>query len=127
VRGTEPDGPFEIRADLVVGCDGRHSTVRAAAGLAGRGRRRADRRALVPDLAATVGNRRQSLARTGRHIVVTIDRGDYWQCAFVIPKGGADALPPQAIDVLRGRCPKGPRRRCASRIADLRPGTTSSC
>ena len=34
VRGTSPDGDFEIRADLTVGCDGRHSTVRAGAGLA---------------------------------------------------------------------------------------------
>ena len=24
--------------------------------------------------------------------LVTIDRGDYWQCAYVIPKGGADQL-----------------------------------
>src|SRR5262249_27446957 len=34
VRGTAPDGPFAIRADLVVGADGRHSVVRARAGLA---------------------------------------------------------------------------------------------
>ena len=47
VRGSSPEGEFEIRADCTIGCDGRHSTVRAAAGLRGRGRRRADRRALV--------------------------------------------------------------------------------
>ena len=33
VRATTPDGSLEVRADLVVGCDGRHSTVRERAGL----------------------------------------------------------------------------------------------
>src|SRR2546429_2041168 len=33
VRATAPDGPLQIRADLVVGADGRDSAVRAAAGL----------------------------------------------------------------------------------------------
>jgi len=119
VRGTEPGGPFEIRADLVVGCDGRHSTVRAAAGLA------------VEDVGAPIdvlwfritrdpSETDQSLARIGPgHIVVTIDRGDYWQCAFVIPKGGADALRSQAIDVLREQVVKAAPP-LASRIADLR-------
>lgn len=119
VRGSEPGGTFEIRADLVVGCDGRHSTVRAAAGLA------------VEDVAAPIdvlwfrisrdpSETDQSLARIGPgHIVVTIDRGDYWQCAFVIPKGGADALRAQAIGVLRDQVVKAAQP-LASRIADLR-------
>ena len=33
VRADTPDGPIEIKADLTVGCDGRHSTVRSRAGL----------------------------------------------------------------------------------------------
>ncbi|MEO6743391.1 MAG: FAD-dependent oxidoreductase [Caldimonas sp.] len=119
VRGSEPGGTFEIRADLVVGCDGRHSTVRAAAGLA------------VEDVAAPIDvlwfrisrdptETDQSLARIGPgHIVVTIDRGDYWQCAFVIPKGGADALRAQPIGVLRDQVVKAAQP-LASRIADLR-------
>jgi 2-polyprenyl-6-methoxyphenol hydroxylase-like FAD-dependent oxidoreductase len=103
VRGDAPDGAFEIRADCSIGCDGRQSTVRAAAGLA------------VEDVGApidvlwfrvkrdtTTGD--SSLARIGPgRIVVTIDRGDYWQCAFVIPKGGAEALQREAIDVFRAR------------------------
>ena len=118
VRGTEPGGAFEIRADLVVGCDGRHSTVRAAAGLT------------VEDVAAPIdvlwfrisrdpSETDQSLARIGPgHIVVTIDRGDYWQCAFVIPKGGADALRAQDIGVLREQVVKAAQPP-ASRIGDL--------
>jgi len=119
VRGKEPRGEFEIRADLVVGCDGRHSTVRAAAGLS------------VEDVGAPIdvlwfrisrdpAETDQSLARIGPgHIVVTIDRGDYWQCAFVIPKGGADALRAQDIGVLRAQVVKAAPP-LASRIADLR-------
>ena len=88
VRATTPDGPLEIRADLTVGCDGRHSTVRARAGMR------------VEDLGAPMdvlwfrlpkkaGDPDESMGRfeAGR-IVVLIDRGDYWQCAFLISKGG---------------------------------------
>jgi 2-polyprenyl-6-methoxyphenol hydroxylase-like FAD-dependent oxidoreductase len=99
VRGRSPEGEFEIRADCTIGCDGRHSTVRAAAGLA------------VEDLGAPIdvfwfrvgrdpGNEDSALARVAPgHFVVTLDRGDYWQCAFVIPKGGAAALQKQDIAV----------------------------
>ena len=119
VRGTGPDGPFEIRAALTVGCDGRQSTVRAGAGLA------------VEDVGAPIdvlwfrigrdpADTDNSLARIGPgHIVVTIDRGDYWQCAFVIPKGGADALRAQSIDILREQVMKAAPP-LASRIADVR-------
>ncbi len=48
VRATTPDGPLEVRADLTVGCDGRHSTVRERAGLRGQDLRLADRRVVVP-------------------------------------------------------------------------------
>jgi 2-polyprenyl-6-methoxyphenol hydroxylase-like FAD-dependent oxidoreductase len=119
VRGTAPDGPFEIRAALTVGCDGRQSTVRAGAGLA------------VEDIGAPIdvlwfrigrdpADTDNSLARIGPgHIVVTIDRGDYWQCAFVIPKGGADALRAQRIEVLREQVMQAAPP-LASRIADIR-------
>ena len=101
VRGRSPEGEFEIRADCTIGCDGRHSTVRAAAGLA------------VEDVGAPIdvlwfragrdpGNEDAALARVAPgHFVVTLDRGDYWQCAFVIPKGGAEALQRQPIEVFR--------------------------
>jgi 2-polyprenyl-6-methoxyphenol hydroxylase-like FAD-dependent oxidoreductase len=103
VRGRSPEGEFELGADCTVGCDGRHSTVRAAAGLA------------VEDVGAPIdvlwfrvgrdpGNEDAALARVAPgHFVVTIDRGDYWQCAFVIPKGGAEALQRQPIEVFRAQ------------------------
>lgn len=101
VQGRRPEDAFEIRAPLTIGCDGRHSTVRAAAGLA------------VEDVGAPIdvlwfrvardpATHDSSLARVvpGR-FMVTIDRGDYWQCAFVVPKGGAEALQRQDIAVFR--------------------------
>jgi 2-polyprenyl-6-methoxyphenol hydroxylase-like FAD-dependent oxidoreductase len=103
VRGTSPDGDFEVRAELSVGCDGRHSTVRAGAGLA------------VEDLGAPIdvlwfrvgrdpAELDNSLARIAPgHFVVTIDRGDYWQCAFVIAKGGAAALQQRPIAEFRAQ------------------------
>jgi 2-polyprenyl-6-methoxyphenol hydroxylase-like FAD-dependent oxidoreductase len=86
VRADTPDGALEIRAPLVVGCDGRHSLVRQKAGLA------------VENLGAPMdvlwfGMRRKSddptdvmgLFEAG-HIFIMINRGDYWQCGYVIPK-----------------------------------------
>jgi 2-polyprenyl-6-methoxyphenol hydroxylase-like FAD-dependent oxidoreductase len=92
VRAATPEGELEVRADLVVGADGRHSTVRERAGLE------------ILDLGAPMDvlwmrlSRRphdpgQTLGRfdAGR-IFVMLNRDDYWQCAFVIPKGGYDAV-----------------------------------
>ena len=83
-------GALEIRADLVVGADGRHSTVRERAGFK------------VDDLGAPMDVLWMRLPRrpddraeafghvdAGR-IFIMLDRGDYWQCAYVIPKGSAE-------------------------------------
>lgn len=90
VRASTPDGLLEIRADLTVGADGRHSTVRQSAGLE------------VIDLGAPMdvmwmrlSRRENDPGQTFGHVergkmMVMLDREDYWQCAFVIPKGTAD-------------------------------------
>jgi 2-polyprenyl-6-methoxyphenol hydroxylase-like FAD-dependent oxidoreductase len=101
VRATTPDGPLEIRADVVVGADGRHSTVRKRAGLT------------VQDFGAPIDVLWMRLPKApadqgsvlgyfdaGR-IFITLDRGEYWQCALVIPKGGFDALRARDVQVLR--------------------------
>src|SRR5207237_1119244 len=87
VRAQAPDGPVEIRADLTVGCDGRHSTVRERAHL------RVENLGAPMDvlwfrLPKKSNDPEQSMGRfeAGR-IVVLLNRGDYWQCAFLIPKG----------------------------------------
>jgi 2-polyprenyl-6-methoxyphenol hydroxylase-like FAD-dependent oxidoreductase len=103
VRATIEGRPREIRADLVVGADGRHSTVRAGAGLP------------VEVLGAPmdvlwfrVSHKPSDVAETmGRFdrgsILVMLDRGDYWQCAYVIAKGSAEALKAAGIEKFRAR------------------------
>jgi len=81
-----------VRADLVVGADGRHSTVRAKAEL-----ETFDLGAPMDVLWMRLSRRptdpEQTLGRidAGR-IFVMLNRGDYWQCAFVIPKGGFERV-----------------------------------
>jgi 2-polyprenyl-6-methoxyphenol hydroxylase-like FAD-dependent oxidoreductase len=98
VRGEGRGGPFELRADCTVGCDGRHSIVRAAAGL-GVEVVGAPSDVLGCRVARDPAALDASLARIrAGHFIVTIDRGDYWQCAYVIPKGGAEALQKRGIE-----------------------------
>jgi 2-polyprenyl-6-methoxyphenol hydroxylase-like FAD-dependent oxidoreductase len=92
VRAKTPEGMVDIAADLTVACDGRHSTVRERAGLH------------VEEIGAPMdvlwfragkapGETEKIFARVDPgKMMVTFDRGDYWQCAYVIPKGGFDAL-----------------------------------
>ncbi|MCB1487781.1 MAG: FAD-dependent oxidoreductase [Bauldia sp.] len=101
VRATGPDGAVEARAPLVAGTDGRHSTTRERAGfeveslgapmdvLWMRLPRKADE-ADEPALIAAAGR-----------ILVLINRGDYWQCAYVIPKGGYDDLKAKGLAAFR--------------------------
>jgi 2-polyprenyl-6-methoxyphenol hydroxylase-like FAD-dependent oxidoreductase len=101
VRASGPNGPVEVRADLVVAADGRHSVLRERAGLE------------VRDLGAPIDVLWMRLSRheddptallgyfdAGR-LFVTLNRGDYWQCALVIPKGGYDAVRARGLDALR--------------------------
>ncbi|HEY1260703.1 MAG TPA: FAD-dependent oxidoreductase [Stellaceae bacterium] len=96
-----PEGELLVHADLVVGADGRHSTVREKAGLEG-----VDFGAPMDVLWMRLSRRAtdpgQILGRAdGGRFLVTLDRGDYWQCAFVIPKGGFDELKSRGLSVFR--------------------------
>jgi 2-polyprenyl-6-methoxyphenol hydroxylase-like FAD-dependent oxidoreductase len=101
VTAKTPEGPLQIRADLVVGADGRHSTVRSKAGLPLKNYGVPIdvlwmRLSKNPDDALTTLGRIAAGA-----ILVTLDRGDYWQCAFVIPKGEAEKLRMRGLDAFR--------------------------
>jgi 2-polyprenyl-6-methoxyphenol hydroxylase-like FAD-dependent oxidoreductase len=103
VRATAPDGDLEIRASLVVGCDGRHSTVRERAGFAVE-----DIGAPIDVLWFRVSRRPDDTEDTGGHIeagkmMVMLNRGDYWQCAYVIPKGGIEAVQREGLAKFRER------------------------
>ncbi|MCC8952580.1 FAD-dependent oxidoreductase [Bradyrhizobium sp. Pear77] len=106
VHVKTPDGPIEIEADLTIGCDGRHSIVRERAGLD-----LEEIGAPMDVLWFRVGRRRDETENLFARIdhckmMVTFDRGDYWQCAYVIAKGQYEAvkargLPALLDDVLR--------------------------
>jgi len=95
------DGPLEVRADVVVGADGRHSVVRARAGLS------------VEEFGAPMDvlwfrlSRRPSdpadpMGRfdVGR-IFIMLNRGDYWQCGFIIAKGTRPQLEAKGLEAFR--------------------------
>jgi 2-polyprenyl-6-methoxyphenol hydroxylase-like FAD-dependent oxidoreductase len=101
VSADTTEGPIEIRCDLTVGCDGRHSIVRQNAGLE------------VEEIGAPMDvlwfragkreNESESLfarLETGK-MLVTFDRGDYWQCAYVIAKGNYDSVKARGLDAFR--------------------------
>jgi 2-polyprenyl-6-methoxyphenol hydroxylase-like FAD-dependent oxidoreductase len=101
VRARTPQGALAVHADLVVGTDGRSSTVRQKAGLTV-----TDKGAPMDVLWMRMSRREndpeQSLGRldTGR-MMVTINRGDYWQCAFLIAKGGIEETKSRGIEKFR--------------------------
>jgi 2-polyprenyl-6-methoxyphenol hydroxylase-like FAD-dependent oxidoreductase len=101
VSATTPTGSLQVRADLVVGADGRHSTVRERSGL------------VVEDIGAPIdvlwmrlprrpGDPHQPLGRFGQgKVFIMLDRGDYWQCGYVIAKGGIEELKERGIQAFR--------------------------
>lgn len=101
VRGKTPEGLFEVRAPLTVGADGRHSIVREKALLQ------------INDLGAPIDVLWMRLSKrpddphftlgyfTANKILVTINRGDYWQCARVIPKGAFEQIRDRGLPAFR--------------------------
>lgn len=102
IHARTPRGNLEVHSDLVVAADGRHSILREKAGLQ------------VEIIGAPIDVLWMRLPRkaetdppqTGGRVntgifFVTLNRGDYWQCAYVIPKGGIDALRGQGIENFR--------------------------
>ncbi|MGH6867125.1 MAG: FAD-dependent oxidoreductase [Methyloceanibacter sp.] len=101
LKAATPQGELDVSAELVVGADGRHSVVRQLAGLE------------VEDLGAPMdvlwlrlskkpedGTQTVGRIEQGRFFVM-LDRGDYWQCAYVIPKGGFNELRRKGLEVFR--------------------------
>ncbi len=123
VRANGPDGPVEVRARTVVGCDGRRSRMREVSGL------------VVDALGAPMDVVWFSLPRhdddgeppLGRFahgaIFVLINRGDHWQCGFVIMKGSIEGLRAKGFDAFRTAvvaCMPASVRDPGERVATLR-------
>ena len=103
LRATTPDGELSIRADLVVGADGRHSTVREKAGF-----KSDDYGAPMDVLWFRLTRKESDDTETFGHfeagaMMIMLNRGDYWQCAYVIPKGGIDGIKAEGLDAFRKR------------------------
>jgi 2-polyprenyl-6-methoxyphenol hydroxylase-like FAD-dependent oxidoreductase len=87
-----PGGPIEVRSELVIAADGRDSLLREKADLQ------------VETLGAPIDVLWFRLSRQlddpadfagyigAGEALVAINRGDYWQCGFIIPKGGFEAI-----------------------------------
>ncbi|GAA1657480.1 FAD-dependent oxidoreductase [Nonomuraea maheshkhaliensis] len=101
LRYRDDSGEHEIRADLTVAADGRHSVLRARAGL-------------VPEnLGAPMDvvwfrlprhetDRDDTFLRiAGGRMMVAINRESYWQLAYLVLKGGYEEMRRQGIDALR--------------------------
>jgi 2-polyprenyl-6-methoxyphenol hydroxylase-like FAD-dependent oxidoreductase len=101
VRAKTPRGAIEVRARLTIGADGRHSIVRQKAGF-----KVIDLGAPIDVLWMRVSRRatdpQQTLGRfhAGK-ILVTLNRGDYWQCAYVIPKGAFETVKQKGLQAFR--------------------------
>jgi len=101
LRAKTPDGELTIRADLVVSADGRHSTTRSKAGLVSE-----DYGAPMDVLWFRITRREDDATDAFGHVeagkmLVMLDRGDYWQCAYVIPKGGIETVKARGLDAFR--------------------------
>jgi 2-polyprenyl-6-methoxyphenol hydroxylase-like FAD-dependent oxidoreductase len=98
VRAKTGTAEVEFRADLVIGADGRHSTLHTRAGLK-------QREFGVPidvlwmRISKQEGDPKQTLGffQHGK-LLVLLDRDDYWQCGFVIPKGQFDEIKARGLE-----------------------------
>jgi len=100
VRARTPEGPVDVEADLTIACDGRHSTVRERAGLE------------VEEIGAPMdvlwfraGRKADETENVFARVepgkmMITFDRGEYWQCAYVIAKGQFDAVKARGLQAL---------------------------
>ncbi|WP_329063459.1 FAD-dependent oxidoreductase [Streptomyces sp. NBC_01429] len=91
VRADTPQGPVEFASKLVVAADGRHSTMRAHAGLR-TAESVAPMDALWFRLSREDGEVYPTIRAGNGFLIGTINRGDFWQIVYMIPKGGYGAV-----------------------------------
>lgn len=103
IAGVRLSDGETIGADLVIAADGRSSTLRAEAGLPLR-----DLGAPIDVFWFRVPKQRAAENQTmGQFspgtVIAMIDRGEYWQCAFVFAKGGAETIKREGLDAFKQR------------------------
>ncbi|MGH9610878.1 MAG: FAD-dependent oxidoreductase, partial [Bryobacteraceae bacterium] len=101
VQVQTPEGEREVRADLVVGCDGRHATTRQAAGF------EVIETGVPIDVlwfrVGRAGDEPERLLGTVNYgkALILINRGDHYQAGLIIRKGSFDQLRPAGLDAFR--------------------------
>jgi 2-polyprenyl-6-methoxyphenol hydroxylase-like FAD-dependent oxidoreductase len=96
-----PDGDIAIRADLVVGADGRNSVIRDKAGLSVDSFGQPSE-VVWMKLSKQPGDPNEVMGHAGpRQGLVLIDRGDYWQCGYVIRRTTFAEIKAQGIEAFR--------------------------
>jgi 2-polyprenyl-6-methoxyphenol hydroxylase-like FAD-dependent oxidoreductase len=101
LRAMTPVGALEAAADLVVAADGRHSALREQAGL-GIQQLGAPMDVLWFGLSRRPGDPKEAMGRFGNgRIFIMLNRGDYWQCGFVIRKGSLEQVRARGLDAFR--------------------------
>ena len=109
VRARTPSGDIEVLAELVIAADGRGSVLRDRAGLKAV-EIGAPMDVLWFRLSRVAPDPREVMARLGVGVaLIAIDRGDYWQCGCIIPKGAMETTRKRGLEAFRRR------------IADLAP------
>jgi 2-polyprenyl-6-methoxyphenol hydroxylase-like FAD-dependent oxidoreductase len=119
VEAVTPDGPLSVSADLVVACDGRSSSMRKAAGL-----QAISLGSPIDVLWFRLSKRDTDPEQVLGHLerdkmLVTIDRSDYWQCAFVISKGGIDRVHANGLEAFKRSVADGAKF-LADRVDELK-------
>jgi 2-polyprenyl-6-methoxyphenol hydroxylase-like FAD-dependent oxidoreductase len=99
----DKNGPREIYADLVVAADGRHSDLRQAAKL-----EVIDMQAPIDVLWMRISRHADDPDATGGRfqdglLLVMINRNEYWQCAYVFPKGSYDRVRSEGLPQFQKR------------------------
>src|SRR5437899_11678501 len=101
IKAKKPDGMLEVRADLTVGADGRSSIVRDQAELKVN-EFGAPMDVLWFRLSRRPDDGEQTLGRIVKgKMMGTLNRGDYWQCAYLIRKGDYEHIKERGLDAFR--------------------------
>lgn len=101
IAQSAEEGPIEIFAGLSIAADGRHSILRQKAGFVPE-EIGAPMDVLWFKLSRQANDKAETFGRmeSGR-ILILINRGDHWQCGYVISKGSAERLKAQGINPIR--------------------------
>jgi len=119
LRAATSTGPLEVRTDLVVAADGRHSVLRKTAAL-GIEQLGAPMDVLWFRLRREPGDSADVMGRFGSgHIFIMINRGDYWQCGFVIRKGSIEEVRARGLEAFRAAVVKAAAF-TAGRVGELK-------